>query len=203
MSPDDWNFSHRCHSERAQHAERCTGTVQLEATMMWCEQASRNQREGEELIRKAQQYMREIKAHAKKNAAAAEDAQQQLAGAKEALQKRSDLCCGTAVLSDAQGIMSAFRAGEQSLPGKGSLSMRRRLEDCVSLLSRDEELASSSVRTESAEESARTAQLEATQAQAALNEVHLCVLICPLSTGLCPCTFKQAVHAHPHTRAFV
>ena len=75
--------------------------------MMWREQASKNQREGEELIRKAQLYMREMKAQAKMHATAAEEAQQQFAGAKETLQKRSDLCHGAAVLS------SAFRAGEQ------------------------------------------------------------------------------------------
>ena len=75
---------------------------------MWREQASKNQREGEELIRKAQLYMRETKAQAKMDAAAAEDAQQQLAGAKEALQRRSDLCHGAAVLSAAQNNMSAL-----------------------------------------------------------------------------------------------
>ena len=80
---------------------------------MWREQASKNQREGEELIRKAQLYMRETKAQAKMDAAAAEAAQQQLAGAKEALQKRSDLCHGAAVLSAAQETMSAFHAGMQ------------------------------------------------------------------------------------------
>ena len=86
--------------------------------MMWREQASKNQREGEELIRKAQLYMRETKAQAKMGAAAAEDAQQQLAGVKEALQKRSDLCHGAAVLSAAQETMSAFRRATP--PRKGS-----------------------------------------------------------------------------------
>ena len=92
--------------------------VRLQASMMWREQASRNQREGEELIRKAQQYMRETKAQAKKDAAAAEDAQQQLAAAKEALQKRWGLCHATAVLSAAWDTVSAFFAGEQPRQGK-------------------------------------------------------------------------------------
>ena len=92
--------------------------VRLQVLMTWHEQASRNQREGEELIRKAQQYMRETKAHAKESAVAAEDAQRQLAGAKEALQKRSGLRHDTAVLSAAQVIMSAFRAGERLCQGK-------------------------------------------------------------------------------------
>lgn len=55
----------------------------------WHVQASRNQKEGEELIRKAQRYMRDTKAHARKSAAAAEEAAQQLAAAQEALRQRS------------------------------------------------------------------------------------------------------------------
>ena len=42
----------------------------------------------------------------------------------------------------------------------------------VSVLCRDDEVAASSAQAESAEERARTARLEATQAQAALNEVQ-------------------------------
>ena len=85
---------------------------QLQVSMMWHEQASKNQREGEELIRKAQQYMRETKAQAKESTAAAEDAQQQLVGAKEALQKRSGLRHGTALL-----CLSCSRANS---PGSAS-----------------------------------------------------------------------------------
>ena len=52
-------------------------------------QASKNQQDGEELIRKAQRYVHDTKAHARKNAAAAASAAQQLAEAQEALCQRS------------------------------------------------------------------------------------------------------------------
>ena len=52
-------------------------------------QASRNQQDGEELIRTAQRYVRETKAHAKRSVAAAESAAQQLIQAQEALRQRS------------------------------------------------------------------------------------------------------------------
>ena len=51
-------------------------------------QASKNQQDGEELIRKAQKYIRDTKAHAKKSAAAAESTAQQLAAAQETLRHR-------------------------------------------------------------------------------------------------------------------
>ena len=64
----------------------------------------------------------------------------------------------------------------------------------MSPLSRDEELADSSARAERAEERARTAQLEATQAQAALNEVR--------DNSRNPSKEKIHTHAH-HPRAFL
>ena len=73
----------------------------------------------------------------------------------------------------------------------------------MSPLSRDEELADSSARAESAEERARAARLEATQAQAALNEVHHRIPLGPVLADGCPCTSKQALPAHPHTEAFL
>ena len=51
-------------------------------------QASKNQQDGEELIRTAQRYVRETKAHAKRSTAAAESAAQQLTRAQEILRQR-------------------------------------------------------------------------------------------------------------------
>ena len=179
--------------------------VQIQGLMMWCKQASKNQREGEELIRKAQQYMRETKAQAKKNEAVAEDAQQQLAGAKEALQTRSDLCHGIAFLwlpriSGLPFVQASKLARERSLSCAVNEASTGGL---CAFVSRDQELAASLARAERAEERAHTAQLEATQAQAALNEVQYYIPICPLLADGNPCTPKQALHAPPHTTAFL
>ncbi len=64
-------------------------------------QASKNQQDGEELIRKAQRYVRDTKAHAKKSAAAAESTAQQLADAQETLRQRC-LACAPSHRIDAQ-----------------------------------------------------------------------------------------------------
>lgn len=58
---------------------------------MWVVQASRSQKDAEGLIRKAQSYMRETQASAKKSAAIADNATRQLAAAREALRKRQVL----------------------------------------------------------------------------------------------------------------
>ncbi|CAL5221311.1 g3481 [Coccomyxa viridis] len=58
-------------------------------------QASKNQQDGEELIRKAQKYIRDTKAHAKKSAAAAESTAQQLAAAQETLRHREEELAAT------------------------------------------------------------------------------------------------------------
>ena len=55
-------------------------------------QASKNQQDGEELIRKAQRYVRDTKAHARQSAAAAESTAQQLADAQDTLRHRSVEC---------------------------------------------------------------------------------------------------------------
>ena len=80
------------HDFRGSHNKGIVGGMSRPIVELYCSwhvQASRNQKEGEELIRKAQRYMRDMKAHARKSAAAAEEAAQQLAAAQEALCQKS------------------------------------------------------------------------------------------------------------------